>query len=55
MPDLDGFETATLIRERRRSAHTPPIIFISAISPAESYAARGYLLGAAGAGAGHAG
>src|SRR5437763_2536124 len=30
MPDVDGFETATLIRGRRRSAHTP-IIFITAM------------------------
>lgn len=45
MPEMDGFETAALIRARGRSAHTP-IIFISAISPAESYAAKGYLLGA---------
>src|ERR1051326_957683 len=30
MPDVDGFETATLIRNRKRSAHTP-IIFITAM------------------------
>ena len=29
MPDMDGFETAALIRKRKRSAHTP-IIFITA-------------------------
>ncbi|HNN98091.1 MAG TPA: response regulator, partial [Pseudomonadota bacterium] len=28
MPSLDGYETAALIRKRRRSAHTP-IIFIT--------------------------
>jgi signal transduction histidine kinase len=45
MPEMDGFETAALIRKRHCSAHTP-IIFVSAISPAETYAARGYRLGA---------
>jgi signal transduction histidine kinase/DNA-binding response OmpR family regulator len=44
MPDMDGFETATLIRQRRRSAHTP-IIFITAFAD-EIHAARGYSLGA---------
>ena len=29
MPEMDGFETAQLIRQRKRSAHTP-IIFITA-------------------------
>jgi CheY-like chemotaxis protein len=31
MPGMDGFETADLIRRRRKSAHTP-IIFITAFS-----------------------
>ena len=31
MPDMDGFETAALIRNRKRSAHTP-IIFVTAFS-----------------------
>ncbi len=44
MPDIDGFETATLIRGHRRSAHTP-IIFITAYAD-EMQAARGYALGA---------
>lgn len=44
MPDLDGFETATLIRQRKRSEHTP-IIFLTAF-PDDTYAARGYSLGA---------
>ena len=44
MPDMDGFETAALIRQRRRSAHTP-IIFLTAYSD-EMHAARGYSLGA---------
>jgi signal transduction histidine kinase/DNA-binding response OmpR family regulator len=31
MPDMDGFETAALIRSRKRSAHTP-IIFVTAFT-----------------------
>ena len=31
MPEMDGFETATLIQGRRQSAHTP-IIFVTALS-----------------------
>jgi CheY-like chemotaxis protein len=41
---MDGFETATLIRQRERSAHTP-IIFVTAFSE-EMQVARGYSLGA---------
>ncbi|MCW5658197.1 MAG: response regulator [Burkholderiaceae bacterium] len=44
MPDIDGFETATLIRRYKRSAHTP-IIFITAYAD-EMQTARGYSLGA---------
>ena len=44
MPDLDGFETAALIRQRKRSEHTP-IIFLTAF-PDDTYAMRGYSLGA---------
>ncbi len=44
MPDMDGFETAALIRERKRSEHTP-IIFITAYND-ESQIAKGYSLGA---------
>src|SRR5262245_5507006 len=44
MPDMDGFETATLIRQRKRSAHTP-IIFITAYQD-ELNLAQGYSLGA---------
>src|SRR5262245_16665930 len=40
MPDMDGFETAALIRQRRRTAHTP-IIFITAFSD-EMHASQGY-------------
>lgn len=45
MPGLDGFETAALIRKRRRS-ETTPIIFISAINDTENHVSRGYSLGA---------
>ncbi|WP_284617968.1 hybrid sensor histidine kinase/response regulator [Aquabacterium humicola] len=44
MPDIDGFETATLIRRYKRSAHTP-IIFITAYAD-EPQTVRGYSLGA---------
>lgn len=44
MPIMDGFETASLIRSRPRSEHTP-IIFITA-SGDETHVARGYSLGA---------
>src|SRR3989442_5276245 len=45
MPGMNGFELAELIRRRERSQHTP-IIFISAISPTETHAFKGYELGA---------
>src|SRR3982751_3243522 len=44
MPDMDGFETARLIRQRKRTEHTP-IIFITGFSD-EMLAAQGYALGA---------
>ena len=44
MPDMDGFETAALIRQRKRSEHTP-IIFLTAF-PDDAYVDRGYKLGA---------
>ncbi|MEY2800728.1 MAG: hypothetical protein RL513_312 [Pseudomonadota bacterium] len=44
MPDIDGLETASLIRGHRRSARTP-ILFITAHVD-ESEARRGYALGA---------
>ena len=44
MPEMDGFETAALIRQRKRSEHTP-IIFLTAF-PDDTYAERGYSLGA---------
>jgi two-component system, sensor histidine kinase and response regulator len=45
MPDMDGFETAALIRERQRSRHTP-IIFLTALGRSEEHIRRGYTLGA---------
>jgi two-component system sensor histidine kinase/response regulator len=45
MPDMDGFETAALIRERERSRHTP-IIFLTALGRGEEHMRRGYTLGA---------
>src|SRR5919205_1987996 len=44
MPDIDGLETAKLIRQYKRSAHTP-IIFITAYAD-EMQTAQGYSLGA---------
>lgn len=44
MPGLDGFETAQLIRQRKRSEYTP-IIFLTAF-PDDTHAGRGYSLGA---------
>jgi signal transduction histidine kinase/DNA-binding response OmpR family regulator len=44
MPDMDGFETAGLIRGRKRSMHTP-IIFVTAYVD-ELRAVQGYLHGA---------
>ncbi|MBA2564738.1 MAG: response regulator, partial [Gemmatimonadetes bacterium] len=45
MAGLDGFETATLIRERERSRHIP-IIFVTAISREDVQVFRGYSVGA---------
>ena len=45
MPDMDGFETATLIRERDKSRHTP-IIFLTAADKSQTDAVRGYAVGA---------
>jgi CheY-like chemotaxis protein len=45
MPGMDGFETAAMIRRRKRS-ETTPIIFISAVNDAETHVSRGYSLGA---------
>jgi PAS domain S-box-containing protein len=44
MPDIDGFQTATLIREREKTSHTP-IIFLTAISKSDVHINQGYSLG----------
>src|SRR5437867_1896350 len=44
MPDMDGFQTATLIRDREKSKHTP-IIFLTAISKSDVHVSQGYSLG----------
>src|SRR3954467_4727147 len=44
MPGMDGYETAAMIRKRRKSAHTP-IIFITAYAD-EMHTSQGYALGA---------
>ena len=43
MPDLDGYETAELIRGRERSRQTP-IIFLTANNRSDSHVFRGYCL-----------
>ncbi len=45
MPDIDGFETANLIRQREKSRHTP-IIFVTAMSRNETSLFKGYSVGA---------
>src|SRR4051794_21584977 len=40
MPDMDGFETASLIRQRERSRYTP-IIFLTALGRSEEHVLRG--------------
>lgn len=45
MPGMDGFETATLIRQRERSRNTP-IIFLTAFSTSDNLMFKGYSLGA---------
>jgi PAS domain S-box-containing protein len=45
MPRIDGFETASLIKQRERTKHIP-IIFLTAISKEERHVFRGYSVGA---------
>ncbi|MCG3111082.1 MAG: ATP-binding protein [Candidatus Manganitrophus sp. SB1] len=45
MPELDGFETAKLIKRRARLKHIP-IIFLTAISHDEDHLFKGYSVGA---------
>jgi PAS domain S-box-containing protein len=45
MPELNGFETAEIIKSRERSRYTP-IIFLTAISKDDEYVYSGYNVGA---------
>src|SRR5690349_15429169 len=45
MPSMDGFETARLIRARRRSSYTP-IVFMTAYGPEDADILAAYALGA---------
>lgn len=45
MPELDGFETATLIRSRERSQHTP-ILLLTAYNKSDANVSTGYSVGA---------
>jgi two-component system, sensor histidine kinase and response regulator len=45
MPEMDGFETAELIRQRDKSRHTP-ILFLTAGDNGQGQAVRGYAVGA---------
>ncbi len=45
MPEMDGFETAMLIRERDRSRHTP-ILFLTAFNKSDFHVSTGYSIGA---------
>lgn len=45
MPEIDGFETATLMRGKKQTRHLP-IIFVTAISKEDEHIFRGYETGA---------
>lgn len=45
MPEMDGFETAELMRVKKKTQHVP-IIFVTAISHEQKYIFKGYELGA---------
>ena len=45
MPEMDGFETAALIRQRDKSRHTP-ILFLTAVDSTPTQIVRGYAVGA---------
>lgn len=46
MPEMDGFETARLIRKNFRAHVNTPIIFVTAINTDDQYIFRGYEVGA---------
>lgn len=45
MPEMNGFETATMIRSRGRSQHTP-ILFLTAVNKSDVHVTTGYSVGA---------
>src|SRR5512141_104651 len=45
MPEMNGFDTAQIIKSRERSRYIP-IIFLSAINKEDSYVFKGYSMGA---------
>jgi len=45
MPDMDGYETAALVRQRSQTARIP-IIFLSAVNKETEHLLRGYAMGA---------
>jgi signal transduction histidine kinase len=45
MPEMDGYETAALIRQRMQTARTP-VIFVSAVNKETEHLMRGYAMGA---------
>jgi PAS domain S-box-containing protein len=46
MPEMDGFETAKLIRSRKKTQHIP-IVFLTAAYKSEEFQQKGFTLGAA--------
>jgi len=46
MPEMDGFETARLVKSRKATRHIP-IVFLTAAFKSEEFQERGYALGAA--------
>lgn len=46
MPEMDGFETAEIIRSRKKTRHIP-IVFLTAAFKSEEFKKKGYDLGAA--------
>jgi len=45
MPGMDGFETASLIRDREKTRGIP-IIFVTAVGKSQTHVSKGYSLGA---------
>jgi len=46
MPEMDGFETAEIIRSRKKTRHIP-IVFLTAAYKSEEFKQKGYNIGAA--------